>query len=83
MAACSEPSVNDTTLQNVNYGNDNQFGYIFLTREEAKKTIDADQWNGGVNINTIRTAEYVSFGWHYFFKENKVISLLLIRLNSL
>ena len=32
--------------------------------------VDDDKWQGGIDLDVLRTGEYLSFGWHYFFKQN-------------
>jgi hypothetical protein len=66
----SDVSPGDISLQNVNYGNDNQFGYLFQSRTDTKKMVESDQWQGGIDMAVLKTAEYLSFGWHYFYKAN-------------
>ncbi|KAL9643031.1 hypothetical protein ABK040_010722 [Willaertia magna] len=61
------PSVQDITLQNWGKGNDFQYGYLFLSREDIKKQLN--DWMGGVNITTLIESEYLAYGWHYAFKK--------------
>jgi hypothetical protein len=68
--------VGDVTLQNYS-GNDFPFGYLFLSRQETNKTVQQDQWMGGINIDTLKSAEYLAYGWHYWFKKNSTIADLI------
>ncbi|KAL0489678.1 3-methyl-2-oxobutanoate hydroxymethyltransferase [Acrasis kona] len=64
----SKAQIGDITSQNVDEGNDYPFGYLFMSKEDALKSVQRDEWMGGVNIETIRGAELLAVGWHYWFK---------------
>lgn len=48
-------------------GNDYAFGYLFKSRSEAQLQIN--DWRGGIQIENLREAEYLAYGWHYAFKK--------------
>jgi hypothetical protein len=68
-----KPQVGDITLQNYS-GNDFPYGYILTSRQETQKTVVDDAWMGGINMTTLKEAEYLAYGWHYWFKQNSTIS---------
>ena len=62
------PQPGDLSLQNWGEGNDYPFGYPFVDRLTVKEKVQKDQWDGGVDIDVIRDAEWTAIGWHYAFK---------------
>ena len=63
-------AVNDITIQNWDKGNDYGGAYFYLTPLEAQHQIDTDQWQGGVNFDTILNAERQAYGYYYWYREN-------------
>ncbi|MEM9490579.1 MAG: FAD-dependent oxidoreductase, partial [Myxococcota bacterium] len=57
----------EVTMQNWEHGNDYPFGYLFLSKEEAQIQALTD-WQGGINMETLRQLEGHAYGWHDFFK---------------
>lgn len=37
-----------------------------MSKNETQKSIS--DWKGGLNLKSLQEAEYLSFGWHYYFK---------------
>lgn len=60
------PSVGDISMQNWNPGNDYPFRYLFLNKE--KTIAQKSDWQGGVDIETLKNAERHAIGWYYYFK---------------
>lgn len=63
----------ELSLQNWGYssklgegGNDYPFRYLFLSREEA--AAQRDDWQGGVDVETLAGAERRAFAWHDWFR---------------
>lgn len=63
-------AVNDLTIQNWARGNDYRNQFFFLSVDESKKQRDSNQWQGGVNLDSIRQAEQQAYGYHYWFRNN-------------
>ncbi len=59
-------STHDVTLQNWNPGNDNAFAYLLLTRNVTRQ--QRSDWQGGVSVQCLQTAEHMAYAWHYWFK---------------
>jgi hypothetical protein len=59
-------TIDDITLQNWNPGNDNAFQYLFLSRNVTRQ--QRADWQGGVSVKSLQTAEYMAYAWHYWFK---------------
>jgi hypothetical protein len=62
-------AVDDITIQNWSLGDDYEGMYFYLSPEETQQQRDTDQWQGGVNLDTIMNAERRSYGTHYWFRE--------------
>jgi len=62
-------AVNDITIQNWAGGNDYAKEFFFLTPSETAQQRDSDQWQGGVNLDAIRNAERLAYGYHYWFRD--------------
>jgi len=62
--------IGDITQQNVDEGNDYPYGYLFLSKSDAQKSVKENKWMGGVNVTTIRGAELLAMGWHYWYKNH-------------
>lgn len=39
-----------------------------MDKEAALKTVNEDAWMGGVNLDNLQEAEYLAYGWHFWFK---------------
>ena len=63
-------AVNDITIQNWALGDDYDGEFFYLSPSEAQHQRDTNQWQGGVNLDTIQNAERQSYGYHYWFREN-------------
>eukprot|EP01120_Amphizonella_sp_Union-15-10_P014259 TRINITY_DN6856_c0_g1_i2.p1 TRINITY_DN6856_c0_g1~~TRINITY_DN6856_c0_g1_i2.p1 ORF type:complete len:584 (+),score=79.27 TRINITY_DN6856_c0_g1_i2:45-1796(+) len=77
------PSPGDLTVQNWGVGNDYPFGYLFLSKADAAKTVQEDRWVGGIDISVLDGAERHAFGWHYYFKAQNPTLKDKITLNSI
>lgn len=73
-ATNTEVGTGDLSLQNWGYyvdkaegGNDYPFGYLFLTRADAKRQAEKD-WRGGVDLAVLAAAERRAYSWHQWFK---------------
>jgi len=62
-------AVDDITIQNWSLGDDYEGMFFFLSPEETQRQRDTDQWQGGVNIETIRNSERHSYGCHYWYRD--------------
>ena len=62
--------VNDITIQNWDQGNDYGGKFFFLNPTETQHQIDTDQWQGGVNFDTILNAERQAYGYYYWYRKN-------------
>jgi hypothetical protein len=60
---------NDITIQNWGGGNDYREEFFYLSPADTQRQRDTDQWQGGVNLNTIQNAERQAYGYHYWFRE--------------
>lgn len=49
-------------------GNDFAFGYLFKSRKDALRDVLQGEWMGGIDLQVLREAEYLAFGYHYWFK---------------
>jgi hypothetical protein len=63
-------AVNDTTIQNWSQGNDYGGEFVYLSPSDAQQQRDTNQWQGGMNLDTIQNAERQSYGCHYWFREH-------------
>ena len=63
-------AVNDMTIQNWYFGNDDGTSFFYLSPSDARQQRDADQWQGGVNLTMIQDAERLAYGYHYWLREN-------------
>ena len=63
-------AANDITIQNWYFGNDYGGEFFYLPPSEAQRQRDTNQWQGGVNLDTIQNAERLAYGYHYWFREN-------------
>ena len=61
---------NDITIQNWSQGDDYGGKFFYLSPAETQRQRDMDQWQGGVNLDTILNAERQSYGTHYWFREH-------------
>ena len=41
---------------------------MFVSKHEAKESVLAGNWSGGINYENLYSAEKLSYGWHYWFK---------------
>ncbi len=64
-----EVAANDITIQNWSGGNDYRKGFFYLSPAETQRQRDTDQWQGGVNLDTIQNAERQAYGCHYWYRE--------------
>lgn len=62
----------DVSMQNWFPGNDYVGGTLFKTRAEA--LLEKDNWQGGVNVDQIATAEKHAIAYYFFYKKNKTIT---------
>ncbi len=70
-----EPAPGDLCLQNWGYsgklqqgGNDYPFGYLFKSREATAGELQ--DWQGGINLETLAGAEQRALGWHEWFRQH-------------
>ena len=63
-------AVNDITIQNWADGNDYTREFFYLSLAETQHQRDTDQWQGGVNLEAIRNAERLAYGYHYWYRQN-------------
>ncbi len=62
-------NVGEVSLQNWNPGNDYPFGYLLLSKADAREQARRDEWSGGVDVAVLAAAERHAYGFHVFFKE--------------
>ena len=62
-------AVDDITIQNWSLGDDYEGEFFYLSPSETARQRDTNQWQGGVNLDTIKNAERQSYGSHYFVRE--------------
>lgn len=61
LVANNAPSLTgQTTLQNWGTGNDNMFGYLFLSQNDSRAQVQAGRWAGGINVTTLSVSEGTS-----------------------
>lgn len=72
-ADADEPNSGDLSLQNWGYdprsgesGNDYPGGYLFLSRDDTAAQMD--DWQGGVDRETLAAAERQALAWHDWFR---------------
>jgi len=70
-----KPAPGDLCLQNWGYsrrlqegGNDYPFGYLFKSKKLTAK--EADDWSGGVDLQTMEAAEQRALAWHEWFRKH-------------
>jgi hypothetical protein len=49
--------------------NDYEGEFFYLSPSESEHQRDTNQWQGGVNLDTIKNSERQSYGYHYFVRE--------------
>jgi hypothetical protein len=62
--------VNDISIKNWLQGNNYGGQFFYLSPSQTRHQRDTNQWQGGVNLDTILNAERQSYGCHYWFREN-------------
>ncbi len=62
--------MNDITIQNWSQDDDYGGEFFYLSPSETQRQGDTNQWQGGVELDTIQNAERQSYGCHYWFREN-------------
>ncbi|CAF3755725.1 unnamed protein product [Rotaria socialis] len=63
-------AVHDLTIQNWAGGNDYRNQYFFLSPSDTRHQRDIDQWQGGLNLDAIKNAERLAYGYHYWYRKN-------------
>eukprot|EP00823_Brevimastigomonas_motovehiculus_P005320 TRINITY_DN3900_c0_g1_i1.p1 TRINITY_DN3900_c0_g1~~TRINITY_DN3900_c0_g1_i1.p1 ORF type:complete len:570 (-),score=103.21 TRINITY_DN3900_c0_g1_i1:113-1822(-) len=69
----STPAAGDVCYQNWGKGNDDEYIYLLSSRAETTKQVSENRWIGGVDIERMEHAEYLAFGWHWYFKDHMPI----------
>jgi hypothetical protein len=71
------PTPGDLSLQNWGYsaktgdgGNDYPFGYLFLSRDDAREQAERDDWTGGIDLAVLAAAEKRALAWHDWFRNH-------------
>jgi hypothetical protein len=86
-AASAHPSVaspGETSVINIEGGNDYANGYLFyaLDSPELKAQLGAGAWRGGINITAYAAAEQRSYGFYHWFKLNGSDATPYLTLNA-
>jgi hypothetical protein len=63
-------AANDLSIQNWAGGNDFRKEFFFLSPSDTQRQRDANQWQGGVNLDAIQNAERQTYGYHYWYRKN-------------
>lgn len=69
-SSSSEFQLGDISLQNWQPGNDFPYGYLFLSKKDAQRQVESNDWLGGVNVTVLQQAEAYALGWHQYFKSH-------------